>query len=155
MTKNITKIVINSGYFNPIHPGHIECMELSKNHVGDNGELWVIINNDAQAFAKRGVPSFQDQDYRMRIVEALKPVSRVFLAIDEDGSVCKSLKMLIAKARSEFGEDVEITYAKGGDRMVSEVPEAVLCRDLGVNIIDGLGLKTHNSSEYVKHTLNQ
>jgi cytidyltransferase-like protein len=43
-------IVITSGYFNPIHPGHIECFELSK-MLGD--ELWVIVNNDHQAMLKR------------------------------------------------------------------------------------------------------
>jgi cytidyltransferase-like protein len=147
-------IVINSGYFNPIHPGHIECMELSKNLADENGELWVIVNNDIQAHLKRGVKSFQDQDYRMRIVGALKAVDRVFLSIDQDPSVCATLLNLSKLAKQEFGDSVRIIFAKGGDRSLGNSPETPICIENEIEIMDGLGLKTHNSSEYIKHTLN-
>jgi cytidyltransferase-like protein len=140
-------IVINSGYFNPIHPGHIECMELSKK-LGD--ELWVIVNTDKQAEFKRGVTSFQDQEFRMDIVKALKPVDRVYLCLDADTSVCESLIHLSSIARDQFGDDVEVIFAKGGDRMASEVPETIICRQYEIKIVDGLGAKTHNSSDFIK-----
>jgi len=44
------KLAITSMYANPLHPGHIECLELSKQQAD---ELWVIINNDHQAKLKR------------------------------------------------------------------------------------------------------
>ena len=69
------KIVINSGYFDPIHIGHIECMELSKK-LGD--KLVIILNNDHQCILKKGKP-FMPQDERKKIVEALKPVDKVFI----------------------------------------------------------------------------
>jgi cytidyltransferase-like protein len=84
-------------YANPLHPGHIECLELSKSETGADA-LWVIVNNDHQAELKRGEKSFQNEQFRMEIVAALKSVDRVFLSIDEDKSVCKSLDMVILEA---------------------------------------------------------
>ena len=143
-------IVINSGYFNPIHPGHVECMKLSRD-LGD--ELWVIVNNDIQAEAKRGVKSFQDQNFRIAIVEALSHVDRVFLCIDLDSSVCQSLLTLAQIARDLHGENVKIIFAKGGDRGVSEVPESKICLNNSIIMVDGLGAKTHNSSDFIKKTI--
>jgi hypothetical protein len=85
----------------------------------------------------------------MQVVLALKPVDRVFLAIDQDGSVCASLKALIDEAKAS-GKYDEIIFTKGGDRFASEIPEAVLLRAEGVAIVDGLGAKTHNSSDMIK-----
>ncbi len=145
-------IVINSGYFNPIHPGHIECMELSKK-LGD--ELWVIVNNDQQAEVKRGVKSFEDQEFRMAIVRAIKPVDRVFLSVDTStdsyNGICDSLVLLHDEVKKTYGKDAKIIFAKGGDRNAGEVPEGKICAKYGIQIVDGLGLKTHNSSDYVKN----
>lgn len=97
-------------YANPIHPGHIECLELSKSETGAD-VLWVIVNNDHQAELKRGVKSFQDENFRMKVVESLKPVDKVFLSIDQDGSVIESLKKVIAEAKNS-GEFSEIIFTK-------------------------------------------
>lgn len=140
-------------YANPLHPGHIECLELSKSQTGAD-ELWVIINNDHQAELKRWVKSFQDQDFRMQVVASLKPVDRVFLSIDQDGSVCKSLETLIHEAKSS-GKYDEIIFTKGGDRFADNIPEAILLRNEGIAIIDGLGAKTHNSSDMIKKVQNK
>jgi cytidyltransferase-like protein len=107
------KLAITSGYFNPLHPGHIDCFELSKSEAGAD-ELWVIVNNDLQAVAKRGVPSFQDEPYRCRLVASLKPVDRVFLAIDtvdERVSICASLQALIEEAKAS-GQYDKIIFTK-------------------------------------------
>lgn len=137
-------IVITSMYANPIHPGHVEYLELAKN-LGD--ELWVIVNNDKQAYLKRGVESFQDQDFRMKIVSSLKPVDHVFLSVDNDKTVCESIKTLHEFCHMNYRE-TKIIFAKGGDRFASEIPEKKICDELGIQIIDGLGEKTHNSSDY-------
>ena len=39
------KVIIVSGYFNPLHKGHIQLFHLAKNK-GD--KLFVIVNNDKQ-----------------------------------------------------------------------------------------------------------
>ena len=84
----MTKIVVASGYFDPIHVGHIECLEKAKK-LGE--KLVVIINNDIQAKIKKG-KSFMSQEDRMKIVSSLRCVDEVFLSIDEDKSVVSFLK---------------------------------------------------------------
>jgi D-beta-D-heptose 7-phosphate kinase/D-beta-D-heptose 1-phosphate adenosyltransferase len=43
------KAVIVSGYFNPIHKGHIEYFQKAK---ANEGKLFVIVNNDLQRALK-------------------------------------------------------------------------------------------------------
>ena len=126
------KIVATSGYFDPLHVGHLECLELAK-QLGD--KLIVIVNSDLQAKLKKG-KSFMNQEDRMKIISALKCVDEVFLSIDKDKSQCKSLKYL--------KPDI---FAKGGDRMSNEIPESKLCKELGIQIVDGLGEKIRSSSK--------
>ena len=97
-------------YANPVHPGHIECLELSKTETGAD-ELWVIVNNDIQAELKRGEKSFQNEQFRMKVVESLKPVDRAFLSIDQDASVCQSLDTLIREAKAS-GRFDDIIFTK-------------------------------------------
>jgi glycerol-3-phosphate cytidylyltransferase-like family protein len=79
--------------------------------LGD--ELWVIVNSDDQVRAKTAKEEvFQDEDVRMRIISALKPVNRVVLSIDMDGSVCESIKYVVEQIRSEYGPDVKIIFGK-------------------------------------------
>lgn len=141
-------LAITSMYANPLHPGHIECLELSKSETGAE-ELWVIINSDHQAELKRGMKSFQDEQFRMKIVESLKPVDRVFLSIDQDSSVCASLKYLIHEAKMS-GKYKKIIFTKGWDRFANEIPEAIILQSEWVEIVDGLGAKTHSSSDFIK-----
>ena len=126
------KIVVTSGYFDPLHVGHIECLELAK-QLGD--KLIVIVNSDLQTKLKKG-KSFMKQEDRMKIILALKCVDEVFLSIDKDKSQCESLRYL--------KPDI---FAKGGDRMSDEIPESKVCRELGIEIVDGLGKKIRSSSK--------
>jgi D-beta-D-heptose 7-phosphate kinase/D-beta-D-heptose 1-phosphate adenosyltransferase len=140
------KIILTSAYCNPIHPGHIECFELAKD-LGQ--ELWVIINNDFQAELKRGTKSFQDELFRMKVVKALRAVDEVVLSIDRDASVVESIKHTVKLIKDKHGEEIEIIFAKGGDRFASEIPEAKVLRDLNIKIVDGLGAKIYNSSDFL------
>jgi D-beta-D-heptose 7-phosphate kinase/D-beta-D-heptose 1-phosphate adenosyltransferase len=141
-------IVITSGYFNPIHPWHIECLELCKD-LGD--ELWVIVNNDEQVKAKTGKDEpFQNQEFRIKITSALKVVDEVVLAVDQDGSVCESIRHITQLIKSKHGEDTKIVFGKWGDRFAWNIPEVQVCEELKITIKDGLWAKTHNSSDYRK-----
>ena len=84
---SMVKIVAVSGYFDPIHVGHLEYLELAK-QLGDR--LVVIVNNNHQCVLKKGKP-FMDEADRMKIVEAIGIVDEVFLSIDKDKSVCASV----------------------------------------------------------------
>ena len=135
------KIVVVSGYFDPIHRGHIEYFKRAR-ALGDR--LIVILNNDHQAVLKKGKPFMPFED-RRSIVESIRYVDEVFVSIDKDKSVCESLKAL----RPHI-------FAKGGDRFIEEIPEAAICRELGIEIIDGLGDKVQSSSNfYSKIIVNQ
>jgi cytidyltransferase-like protein len=140
------KYAITSMYANPIHPGHIECLQLSKELVD---ELWVIVNNDKQAELKRGISSFQNENYRKIVIESIKYVDHAEIAIDQDGSVCESIKLFYNKIKS-IDPNADIIFTKGGDRFANEIPEKLVCDSLGIKIVDGLGLKIYNSSEMIK-----
>ena len=128
---NKTIRVAVSGYFDPIHIGHLDYLELAKK-LGD--KLVVIVNNNHQCKLKKGKP-FMDELDRMRIVESLGIVDEVFLSIDSDRSVCKSLE--------EIKPDI---FANGGDRATSEIPESVVCKKYNIEMVDGLGDKIRSSS---------
>ncbi|MFH1801597.1 MAG: adenylyltransferase/cytidyltransferase family protein [archaeon] len=130
-------IVINSGYFDPLHIGHLECMKLSKK-LGD--KLVVILNNDEQCILKKE-KAFMPLDEKKKILESIKFVDEVFVSIDKDKSVCESIKAVAEKYKGH-----EIIFAKGGDRFSDEIPEAKLCRELGIEIKEGVGKKIQSSS---------
>jgi cytidyltransferase-like protein len=126
--------IVASGYFDPIHVGHIEYLKLAK-ELGR--ELIVIVNNDKQAILKKGF-SFMNEKERMEVVRNIKYVDDVFLSIDEDATVCKSLEKLKPNI-----------FAKGGDRTSSNIPEFEICEKHNIKIIDGLGEKVQSSSSLI------
>jgi cytidyltransferase-like protein len=136
------KIVIVSGYFNPLHKGHIEYFNKSKEY-GD--KLYVIVNNDKQRELK-GSKEFQDEDERIFIIQNLKMVDRVFLSIDKDRTVCETIGMI----HSLEDQSDELFFAKGGDQINDTIPERQVCDWLGIKLIDGLGDKIQSSSWLIK-----
>ena len=136
------KIVIVSGYFNPVHKGHIEYFNKAKSH-GD--QMYVIVNSDLQRELK-GSKEFQDEDERMFIIQNLKMVDRVFLSVDTDRTVCKTIEMI----HSLGDREDEFLFANGGDQTNNSIPEKPICDWLGINLIDGLGDKIQSSSWLLK-----
>lgn len=125
-------IVCASGYFDCLTIGHIEYLERAK-ALGD--KLIVIVNNDEQAKLKKGF-SFMTVDERVKIISALKSVDEVFVSVDKDRTVCKSLEILKPNI-----------FAKGGDTAVSvgNIPEKKICDEHNIRIVDGLGDKIQSS----------
>ncbi|MEI6836058.1 MAG: adenylyltransferase/cytidyltransferase family protein [Candidatus Falkowbacteria bacterium] len=129
-------VVAVSGYFNPLHVGHLDMIEMASK-LGD--KLVVIINNDHQVKLKGSVP-FMTLPDRVRIIAALRAVDEVFISIDRDKTVCKSL----TKLRPDI-------FANGGDRKsLGDVPEYPICQKLEITMVDGLGKKIRASSELIK-----
>jgi len=131
-------VVAVSGYFDPLHVGHLEYLEMAK-QLGD--KLIVIVNSDKQAVLKKG-KSFMNENDRAEIVAALKCVDEVFLSIDEDKSVCKSLEAI--------KPDI---FANGGDRSLSEIPETAVMKKYNIKMVDGWEVKSDESNIYylIKH----
>ena len=137
-TVNRHVAVVVSGYFDPIHVGHLEMMKLAK-QLGD--ELVVIVNNDKQAKLKKK-KSFMSEDDRLKIVKAIRYTDSAFISIDEDKTVCGSLE----KVRRNY-KDYNIIFANGGDRHSGEIPESKVCKKCDIQMIDGLGDKIRSSSD--------
>ena len=137
-----TKAIIVSGYFNPLHKGHIELFQKAKTK-GD--ELWVIINNDLQRELK-GSKDFMDEHERILIVKAIGIVDKALISIDKDKTQCKTLSFL----EKEYGAEYQLFFANGGDQNNNSIPEATVCREKGIKLIEGLGNKIQSSSWLLK-----
>ncbi len=135
--------IIVSGYFNPIHKGHLEYFLNAKNHAD---KLFVIVNNDHQRKLK-GSKAFQDEDERVFIVSNIKPVDKAFVAIDKDRTVKASIKKIFEDYKSEYN----FIFANGGDQNNQSIPEAETCSELGIELLDGLGDKIQSSSWLLKN----
>ena len=132
------KAVIVSGYFNPLHKGHLEYLNQAK-AIAD--KLIVIVNNDHQRKLK-GSKAFQDEEERVIIISNLKAVDEVVLSIDQDRTVCDTIRHISEK----FGKEYDLAFANGGDQSNETIPEVPVCEELGIALIDGLGEKIQSSS---------
>jgi len=135
------KVVAVSGYWNPLHGGHIQLFEEAKK-LGEY--LVVIVNNDEQVKLK-GSPLFMDEKERMEIISALRAVDNVILSIDKDRTVCKTLELI--------KPDI---FANGGDRTKNNIPETAVCKKIGCKMIFnvGRGGKIQSSSGLLEKFLN-
>mmetsp|Transcript_54129 Transcript_54129/g.87482 ORF Transcript_54129/g.87482 Transcript_54129/m.87482 type:complete len:148 (-) Transcript_54129:157-600(-) len=129
------KVVVASGYFDPLHYGHIEYLQRSKD-LGH--KLIVIVNNDIQAALKKGQP-FMPARERVKLVRSLACVDAAIESVDEDLSVRRTLCII--------HPDI---FTNGGDIMSSDCPEAEVCADLGIKMVDSLGEKIQSSSWLLK-----
>ena len=137
------KGIIVSGYFNPLHKGHLEYFNKSKN-LGD--KLFVIVNNDNQRILK-GSEKFMLEDERVMIIESLSLIDYTFLSIDQDLTVCKTIKLIF----DEFSSVYSFSFANGGDQTNERIPEYSICKKLGIDLIDGMGDKIQSSSWILKN----
>ena len=135
---NKKKGIIVSGYFNPIHKGHIEYFNQAK-ALAD--ELFVIVNNDSQRILK-GSKEFQKEQERIFIVSNIKSVYHCILSIDKDRTVIKTIE----KISQDFGQQYDLNFANGGDQNNNTIPERPICDQMGISLVDGLGDKIQSSS---------
>lgn len=139
----LVKIVAVSGGFDPVHIGHVRYIRESR-AFGDR--LVVILNNDNWLHTKKGFV-FMPEHERKEILEAIEGVDEVILTDhalgEEDRSVCRAL----AAVRPHV-------FANGGDRHPEgdPVPEAMLCKELGIEMIYnvGAGGKVQSSTQLAK-----
>ena len=131
------KVVIVSGYFNPLHGGHLDMIEAARK-LGD--KLIVVVNNDKQQILKKG-KIILDEENRARLMRALRDVDEVVISIDTEPPVIESLKIV----RERYPTD-DLIFANGGDRDGERVvPETEICKKLEIQMVFGVG-----SEEVVK-----
>jgi len=131
-----------SGGFDPLHIGHIRMLEAAR-ALGD--KLVVIINNDNWLRAKKGFV-FMPQKERAEIIKSFPFVDAIVFTdhkkVDSDRSVVRTLRRL-----------KPAIFANGGDRMGSkDIPEASLCKKLGIKMVFnvGKGGKVQSSSWMIR-----
>lgn len=124
------KVVCVSGYFDPVHKGHIEYLKKAK-FLGD--KLLVIVNNDQQCTLKKG-KHFMPAEERCEIMRSIAGVDEVVLSIDTDRTVCETLKLTTPDL-----------FVNGGDQN-NDCAEAEVCKTNGIELVDGLGTKIQSSS---------
>jgi D-beta-D-heptose 7-phosphate kinase/D-beta-D-heptose 1-phosphate adenosyltransferase len=132
------KAIIVSGYFNPIHKGHLEYFNNAK-ALAD--QLFVIVNSDLQRKLK-GSKEFQTEEERLFIVQNIKAVGKAIISVDTDRTVCESIRTIF----ETYGQEFELGFANGGDQDNHSIPEAPTCTELNIQLIDGLGDKIQSSS---------
>ena len=136
------KAIIVSGYFNPLHKGHLELFEKAK---ASGDQLWVIVNSDFQR-ALKGSKEFMLEDERLIIVRAIGIVDKALISIDTDKTQCATLSNLADK----YSTDFELYFANGGDQNNDSIPEVPVCREKGIGLLEGLGDKIQSSSWLLK-----
>ena len=129
-------LIVTSGGFDPIHPGHISCLVDSKNY-GD--KLVVVVNGDAFLTHKKGA-AFQNLKMRSEIVSAIVGVDYVVtFEIENDDTVNEALRVI--------QPDI---FTKGGDRVdASTIPEWDTCVQNGIEVVTGVGDSKVNSSSCI------
>jgi cytidyltransferase-like protein len=132
------KVAVVSGYFNPIHAGHVEYLRLAREFAGPGGRVIAIINSDAQSMLKKGSSLVPQQD-RLRVVEAIRHVDLAIISIDSDRTVRRTLRQLCM-------HDPRPTHFVNGGDVVSSCSEEEVCEELGIETVYGLGDKIQSSS---------
>lgn len=137
------KVGIVSGYFNPVHAGHLQYVEASKQRCD---HLVAIVNSDFQVSLKKSKP-FMDEAHRCKIMGALRCVDEVILSVDTDRHVCKTMELVRNKYPNE-----EMDFYNSGDRVVPNVAsvEFILCEKLGIKYVAICLPKLYSSSELLQ-----
>ena len=130
----MSKTVVVSGGFDPIHVGHLRMFQ----EAAKLGNLTVVINTDEWLLRKKKYV-FMSWDERAEIISAFSCVDKVVKASDEDRTVCQTLR--------ELRPDI---FANGGDRVSHNTPESLVCEELGIEMVYGVGGgKIQSSSDLV------
>jgi len=137
------KVIIVSGYFNPLHKGHLELFEKAK---AEGDQLWAIVNSDLQRELK-GSKEFMDEKERLIIVSAIGIVDKALISIDNDKTQCATL----ADLANKFSSDYELYFANGGDQNNDSIPEILVCKEKGIGLLERLGGKIQSSSWLLKN----
>jgi len=133
-------VIVASGYFNPIHVGHVRYLREAKK-LGT--KLIVIINSDKQCKLKGSFPFMKEKE-RAEIISSLKFVDEVVVSIDRDKTVCKTLELIKPNI-----------FTKGGDRTLDNIPERTVCERLGIKMVFNVGGgKVQSSSQLISKCAN-
>jgi len=111
----MSKVVLVTGGFDPLHSGHIAYFKAAR-ELGDH--LVVGVNSDEWLTRKKGRP-FMPFEERAAIIKELECVDEVIGFNDDDDSACKAIGQVLATKGSSW----TVVFANGGDRTNTTTPE--------------------------------
>lgn len=132
--------VATSGGFDPMHIGHLRCIQNSVKLAKEKGfQTVVIVNGDGFLKRKKG-KAFMPEQERAEIIKGIAGVDKVVLWDDGSQTVTGALAIIQPKV-----------FTKGGDRTSSQnVPEFDLCEKIGCEVVFNVGGgKIQSSSELI------
>ena len=143
-------IMLTSGGFDPLHVGHLRCIQETVKLANDPKKfpssakplVTVIVNCDDFLKAKKGY-NFMSLEDRMEIIHGIEGVDCVlpWFYTNDDFTVTKAIHIIRPK-----------WFTKGGDRTdASNIPEWEVCQQVGCKVLTGVGgKKIRSSSELVE-----
>ena len=149
------KVILISGGFDPIHKGHIECINQAK-ELAD--EVWVGLNNDKWLHRKKG-KSFMYENERAFIMSNLKSVDWVYIMNPQDSNDDTAIDFIdqsrirYIREHGSFQKGA-MAFGNGGDRTQTTTPENDTCDSYGIDSVWGLGDKVQSSSWLLEKYLN-
>ena len=132
------EVIVLSGGFDPVHDGHISMFREAAQKYD---HVIVGLNSDDWLTRKKG-RAFMTYDVRKTILQSIKYVEWAMVSIDQDKTQIKSIE----EVHAIYGATHQLMFANGGDQNNNTIPEADICRELGVVLVDGLGEKIQSSS---------
>lgn len=149
------KVILISGGFDPVHKGHIECIQNAKK-LAD--QVWIGLNNDQWLRRKKG-KSFMKEDERAFVMSNLKNVDWVYIMNPHESSddtaidFIEQARLKYIKENGELPKGV-MAFGNGGDRTETTTPENSVCDSYGIDSVWGLGDKIQSSSWLLEKYLN-
>jgi cytidyltransferase-like protein len=149
------KVILISGGFDPVHKGHIECINNAK-ELAD--QVWIGLNNDEWLQRKKG-RSFMNQTERAFIMDNLKNVDWVYVMKPKDHLDNTAIDFIEKSKRKYIRENGDLpkgvmAFGNGGDRTETTTPENSVCDSFGIESVWGLGDKVQSSSWLLEKYLN-
>jgi D-beta-D-heptose 7-phosphate kinase/D-beta-D-heptose 1-phosphate adenosyltransferase len=149
------KVILISGGFDPVHKGHIECINNAK-ELAD--QVWIGLNNDEWLRRKKG-RSFMNENERAFIMDNLKNVDWVYVMNPKDHLDNTAIDFIEISRRKFIKENGDLprgvmAFGNGGDRTETTTPENSVCDSFGIDSVWGLGDKVQSSSWLLEKYLN-
>jgi cytidyltransferase-like protein len=149
------KVILISGGFDPVHKGHIECIQNAKKLAE---QVWIGLNNDSWLRRKKG-KSFMKEGERKFIMESLRDVDYVYVMnplIHGDDTAIDFIDHARKKFVNQNGDLPKgvMAFGNGGDRTETTTPENDVCNSYGIESVWGLGKKIQSSSWLLEKYLN-
>ena len=149
------KVILISGGFDPVHKGHIECINNAKELAE---QVWIGLNNDEWLKRKKG-RSFMNENERAFVMSNLKNVDWVYVMNPKDYLDNTAIDFIEVSRKKFIKENSDLprgvmAFGNGGDRTETTTPENSVCDSFGIDSVWGLGEKVQSSSWLLEKYLN-